>query len=81
MDNKKICCELCSSSDMVRATVKENGTVIAICRECLSLYETDENLNPVYDHDPYDMPYFKKLDELFKDWENVTDIVPYNIKE
>lgn len=74
----KICCELCSSSDMVRATVKKNGMVIAICRECLSLYETDENLNPVYNHDPHDKPYFENLDKLFDDWDDVTDVVPYN---
>ena len=71
-------CELCSSTDMVRVTVKDTGTVIAVCRECLSLYETDEKLEPVYGHNPLDMPYFEKLDNLFKGWDNVTDIIPYN---
>lgn len=74
-------CELCNSTDMVRATVKESKTVIAICRECESVYETDEKLNPVFGHDSEDIQYFEKLEKLFKNWNNVTNIVSYKSLE
>ena len=71
-------CELCNSTDVVRAKVKRSSIFIAICRECGSVYEVDENLMPVLGHDPNDSAYFDRLETLFRTWDELTDIIPYD---
>lgn len=71
-------CELCNSEDMVRANVEKKGVVIAICRECGSIYEVDNTFNPIFGHDPNDVSYFETLQNLFESWDEVTNVIPYN---
>lgn len=71
-------CELCSSKDIIRAKVRNTEKLIAVCRECGSIYEVDEGLMPILGHDPNDVSYFKSLEALFETWDDLEDVIPYN---
>ena len=74
-------CSLCMSPDIVKATIKKTGKKIAFCRECCSVYEVKEDGNPVFDHDPRDTEYFKKLLYSFNSIDELENVTPYNIFE
>ena len=74
-------CSLCMSPDIVKATIKKTGKKIAFCRECCSVYEVKEDGKPVFDHDPYDTEYFKKLNSSFGSIDELDEISPYNTFE
>lgn len=74
-------CNLCGSHDIIRVTLKDSDKTVAICRECECLYEVDENLNPIFEHDGNDMEYFKKLQSIFKNWDNVKEKISYKLKK
>ena len=70
-------CELCKSSDFSIATVKKNNKRIIICNECESVYEVNEKGLPVLGHDPKDIDYFEELNNLFKNWDELEDVILY----
>ena len=74
-------CELCGSHDIIRVTLEDSDETIAICRECEALYEVDENLNPVFGHDGNDKEYFTKLQNIFKNWDNVKEKISYKLNK
>ena len=75
-------CKVCFSPELVKVTTKDTNVDLVVCCECYQVYELDENNNVVLDHDSKDTEYFKRLDKIFGDWDNVKDIVPYDeVKE
>lgn len=71
-------CPFCKAEDIVIATIKKTGKIIVACKECESVYEVDENLKPIFDHDPCDTQYFSNLESLFKTWDDLENVIPYN---
>ena len=71
-------CKVCFSSELVKVTTKDTKITLVVCRECDQIYELDEAGNPVLNHDPKDVNYFKNLEKIFGNWDNVENIVPYN---
>ena len=74
-------CKFCKSDDMVKATVKKTAKNIAVCRECDCVYELDENSNPIMEYTPEYIPHFREIQKSFKNWDELTDITPYNNEE
>lgn len=70
-------CDCCCSDDMVKATVKGTNKVIAICKECSMIYETDSNENPIYDYDKTDIDRYDRVQALFNGWDGVENVIPY----
>lgn len=71
-------CKYCGSDDLVRAKVKKTSILIAVCRECDSVYELDEISNPIMEYASEDVSHILELQKCFKKWDELTEIVPYN---
>lgn len=71
-------CTCCNCYELVRATVKKSSKKVAVCVECDCVYELDENLNPITDIT--DIAAFRELQKCFKTWDELTDIVPYDVE-
>lgn len=71
-------CPLCESFDLIKARAKSTGELIVVCQECLSVYEVDDKGKAIFDHDPLDVEYFAKLNDLFGGFDDLIDISPYN---
>ena len=71
-------CKLCHCDDMVKATVKKTGKVIAVCVECDCVYELDEHSNPIMDFPQEYISHFREIQKSFRTWDELTDIIPYD---
>lgn len=69
-------CICCKSNDIVFATVRKTGRKIAVCRECDYIYDLDSKNRPIRKNKSKDSSYLKELYNSFKNWDELTDIVP-----